>query len=301
MNLKFWKKKSENNAPAKGAPANDSEAASAMSGVFSRIKAQVAALTGRFGSPPPFKAEVPADEAEQPDAKEVSSAPESEPAAGALARAKAVLVALAGRLHAVPEGETPPPGRMALIVAGLLLLLLLLGAFGYAAWTIVLSSPDPEADVSELITGEHANDPPLPIIMPGSAPAAVSDALAVSAPAGEDAASAVPAAEPHEELPASSVTEAEPVADAPAPVSHPPLTEVEALRQRNAELQAELDALRKSQRSSAAVKLYPGGSGAPAGGVAIVGSSDPAAVAATLKDAIDAMNNGRNYRQNPAK
>jgi hypothetical protein len=190
---------------------------------------------------------------------------------------------------------------MALIVAGLLLLLLLLGAFGYAAWTIVLSSPDPEADVSELIADEHANDPPLPILMPESAPAAASDALAVSAPVGEDAASAVPAAELHEALPASSVTEAEPVADAPAPVSHPPLTEVEALRQRNAELQAELDALRKSQRSSAAVKLYSGGSGAPAGGVAIVGSSDPAAVAATLKDAIDAMNNGRNYRQNPAK
>jgi hypothetical protein len=204
------------------------------------------------------------------------------------------------RLRAVPEGETPPPGRMALIVAGLLLVLLLLGAFGYAAWTIVLSSPDPEADVSELM----AKDAPLPIVMPESAPEAVSDVLAVSAPASEDAASAVPAAEPHEDeelQPASSVPDAEPVAEEVAPVSHPPLTEVEALRQKNAELQAELDAMRKSQRSSAAVKLYPGGRDTPAGGVATVGGSDPAAAAATLKEAIEAMNQGIDYQKTPAR
>lgn len=291
MNLKFWKKKPENDAPE-----NDSETASAMAGVFSRIKVQAAALTARFGSPPPFKAEVPAAEAEQPAGEDAPPAPESGPAGGAFARANAVLASLAGRLRAVPEGETPPPGRMALIVAGLLLVLLLLGAFGYAAWTIVLSSPDPEADVAELIADKPADEGPLPIVMPASEPAEVA---AASAPVGEDAASAVAAAEPHEEQPVSSVAEAEPAAEPPAPP--PPLTEVEALRRKNAELQAELDALRKSQRSSAAVKLYPGGGGAPAGGVATVGSSDPAAVAATLKEAIEAMNNGINYQKTPAK
>lgn len=302
MNLKFWKKKPANDDHAKDGSDGDAKAAKAS--LFSRLKAQTAALADRFGSPPPFKAEVPPGEAEataegavsteteQPAGLQVS--PESLPAASAPARARALLMSLAGRLRAVPEGETPPPGRMPLIVAGLLLLLLLLGAFGYAAWSIVASSPDPGADVAELI----ADDAPLPIVMPESAPAA-SDVL--DAPAGGDTPSAVPVAEPQETPPASSAAKAEPVAGHPAPVSSPPMTEVEALRRKNAELQAELDALKKAQQSSATVKMYPGGRGAPAGGVATVGSSDPAAAAATLKEAIEAMNNGSNYRQSPAR
>lgn len=289
MNLMFWKKKTANDAPA--VPAN--EAGAATTGAFARIKARVAALPGRFRSPPPFRAEVPAVDGAEESAAEPS--PETAPAAGAVARVESRLQTLFRRPAASPEGEAPPARRTGLIVAGLLLLLLLLGAFGYAAWTIVLSSPDPEA-VAELIEGEHANDPPLPIVMPESAPVA-SDALAVSAPVGEDAVSAVP--ETHAEH--SSEAEAKPVADAHASVTRPPLTEVEALRQKNAELQAELDALKKTQQSSAAVKLYPGGKGAPAGGVATVGSSDPKAAAATLKEAIEAMNTGSNYQQKPAK
>ena len=220
MNLMFWKKKPANESPAEDVPANE---AGAATGVLARIKA---ALTGRFRSPPPFRAEVPAAAGtEEPSAEPPS--PEIAPTAGAFARMKSGLMVLLRRPVASSEGEVSPARRMGLLAVGILLLLLLLGAFGYAAWTIVLSSPDPDADVAELIEGEHANDPPLPIVMPESAPEVASDALAVSAPAGEEATSAVS----ETRVEHSSMTEAKPVADAPAPVLPPPLTEVEALRQ----------------------------------------------------------------------
>lgn len=119
-------------------------------------------------------------------------------------------------------------------------------------------------------------------------------------------ASGVPVAEPHSEQAVSSVSATVLPASgiAPlAPASHIPQTEVEVLRQKNAELQAQLDALKKTQQpSSASVKLYPGDrKGNAAGGVATVGNSDPKATAATLKEAIDAMNTGANYQSKPAK
>ena len=285
MNLMFWKKK-----PANDAPVNEGDTGVAP-GLLARIKA---ALSGRLKSPPPFQAEVPAS-AEAGSTSPENAAPAPDAAAGALARIKSGLGALLGRLATAPEGEASPVRRKGLIAVGVMLLLLLLGAFGYAAWSIVRSSPDAESDVTELIEDKHASDAPLPITVPDSAPAAVSEVLAASAPVGEEGASAVPVAVLHAEQPASSVKAV------PAPKA--PLTEVEALRQKNAELQAQLEALKKPQRpSSSSVKLYPGDKkGAAAGGVATVGNSDPKAAAATLKEAIEAMNTGVNYQKKPEK
>jgi hypothetical protein len=287
MNLMFWKKK-----PAGDAAANDSNAKDtlAVSGVFARIKARAVALVGRLKSPPPFKAEV-VEGAEVPSAKAApagtkgASLPEDASAQpGKLARIRIALMSMT---------------RVRMLIAGVVLLLLLLLAFGYAAWTIISSSPDPENAVAELIEDKHANDPPLPIILPVSAPEAI------SAPVEADMVSGVPVAEPHSEQAVSSVTAALPTSRiAPlAPASQIPQTEVEVLRQKNVELQAQLDALKKTQQpSSASVKLYPGDrKGNAAGGVATVGNSDPKATAATLKEAIDAMNTGSNYQSKPAK
>lgn len=309
MNLKFWKKK----------PAAEGEA-EAVPGALARIRAQIAALIGRIKPPQPFKAEVPASAEAGAASEEAVSAsaesPEPDAAApgaarrwmGVLLRMKSGLTAIFWKPVPLPEGEeqgdAPPARRLNLLAVGVLLLALLLIVFGYAAWTIARSSPDAETDVTELIEDKHASDAPLPIIMPVSAPEAASDVLAgvseaasgisaVSAPADTDAASAVP----HAASAASSVTAA-------APVSHVPMTEVEALRQKNAELEARLDALKKAEQSSSvSVKLYPGsGKGVNAGGVATVGSSDPKAAAMTLKEAIEAMNAGTgNYQKQPAQ
>lgn len=297
MNLMFWKKKPEGS--------DATETSEASSGPLARIKALVAGLTGKLKRPPPFKAEIPASAETESTAGEIAS-PELDAATegertGALAGMKSRLLSLLIKPAAAPVDGEPgeaPARRINPLAVAALLLLLLLSAFGYAVWSIVLSSPDPENGVTELIEDKHANDAPLPIVMPASAPVSASDAtaasevLAASAPAGTDAASAVPPADEHAARAAPSVKAV------PAPKA--PLTEVEALRQKNAELQAELDALKKGQQSSAAIKLHPGGKGAPAGGVATVGSSDPKAAAATLKEAIELMNNGRN-QETPAR
>jgi hypothetical protein len=298
MNLKFWKKKAAAEAEA-------------VPGALARIKAHVAALIGRIKPPQPFKAEVPASaeagsaSAEALPASAENPAPEPDAATlgatrrwvGVLLRMKSGLIALFWKPVALPEGEeqgdAPPARRLNLLAVGALLLALLLIAFGYAAWTIARSSPDAETDVTQLIEDKHANDAPLPIIMPVSVPGAVSDVPAVSAPADTDAASAVP----HAEQAISSVAAA-------TPVSHVPVTEVEALRQKSAELEARLEALKKAEQSSSvSVKLYPGNAkGGNAGGVATVGNSDPKAAAMTLKEAIEAMNAGTgNDRKQPAR
>ena len=298
MNLKFWKKK----------PAAEGDA-EAVPGALARIKAQIAALIGRIKPPQPFKAEVPASAEAGAASEEIVSAsaesPEPDVAApgaarrwmGVLLRMKSGLTAIFWKPVPLPEGEeqgdAPPARRLNLLAVGVLLLALLLIVFGYAAWTIARSSPDAETDVTELIEDKHASDAPLPIIMPVSAPEAVSDVLAASAPADADAASAVP----HAEQAASSVTAA-------ALASQVPMTEVEALRQKNAELEARFEALKKAEQSSSvSVKLYPGsGKGVNAGGVATVGNSDPKAAAMTLKEAIEAMNAGTgNDRKQPAR
>lgn len=299
MNLMFWKKKSASEGDAEAGP-----------GALARIKAHVAALIGRIKPPQPFKAEVPASaeagaasSAEAVSASAESPEPDATPPGATrrwmdvLLRMKSGLTALFWKPVALPEGaeqgDAPPAKRLNLLAVGVLLLLLLLGAFGYAAWSIVRSSPDPENDVTELIEDRHANDAPLPIVMPVSAPEAASEVPAISAPVDTDAASAVPHAEPA----VSSVKAA-------ASVSQVPMTEVEALRQKNAELEARLDALKKAEQSSSvSVKLYPGsGKGVNAGGVATVGNSDPKAAAMTLKEAIEAMNAGTgNDRKQPAR
>lgn len=299
MNLMFWKKKPEGSDAA--------ETSGASSGPLMRIKALVAGLTGKLKRPPPFKAEIPAaSETEASSAETASPEPDAATESehtGAPAGIKSRLLSLFLKPAAVPADGEPgeaPARRINPIAVAATLLLLLLVAFGYAVWSIVLSSPDPENGVAELIEDKHANDPPLPIVMPASAPVSASDALAASsvlaasAPAGTDAASAVPPADGHAAQAASSVTV--------APVSHTPQTELEALRQKNAELQAQIDELKKArQSSSTSVKLYPGGKNQAAGGIATVGNSDPKAAVTTLKEAIEMMNAGSNYKGKPAK
>ncbi|HZW25065.1 MAG TPA: hypothetical protein VFF26_06250 [Gallionella sp.] len=299
MNLMFWKKKADES--------HAGEMSEASSVPRARIKALVAGLTEKLKSPPPFKAEIPATaETDASSAKTASPEPdaatESE-RAGALARIKSRLPSLflkPAAASADAEQGGAPARRINPIAVAAMLLLLLLAAFGYAVWSIVLSSPDPKNGVSELIEDKHASDSPQPIIMPASAPVAASDALAASevlaasAPAGTDAALVVPAADGHASQATSSVTA--------APASHAPQTELEALRQKNAELQAQIDELKKArQSSSASVKLYPGGKNQTAGGIATVGNSDPKAAVTTLKEAIEAMNAGSNYKGKPAK
>jgi len=276
MNLKFWKKKTANENDAKDAPA--------VSGVLARIKARVALLVGRFRSPPPFKAEVAAGaEVSSVQPASVGTEGASLPADASAQRGKLARIGIA-LITTI---------RARMLIVGVVLLLLMLLAFGYAAWTIFLSSPDPENDVTELIEDKHANDPPLPIIQPVSVPEAVSAVAAASAPVEIDA---VSVAEAHA---VSSVKAAQPLA---VPASHVPQTELETLRQKNAELQMQLDALKKVQQpSSASVKLYPGDGRGAAGGVATVGNSDPKAAATTLKEAIESMNTGVNYQKKPAK
>lgn len=293
MNLMFWKKKRKESDAA--------ETSVASSGLLARIKALVAGLTGKLKRPPPFKAEVPAAaETEAAPAETASPGPDASTENAPPAGMKARLLSLF--LKPAPAdgepGETPARRINPLAVAALLLLLLL-SAFGYAVWSIVLSSPDPENGVTELIEDKRANDAPLPIVMPASAPVAASDAIAASdvpaasAPDETAAISAVPPTEGHATQAASSV--------AAAPASHTPQTELEALRQKNAELQAQIDELKKARQSSASVKFYPGGKNQAAGGVATVGNSDPKAAATTLKEAIEMMNAGENYKGKPAR
>lgn len=291
MNLMFWKKKPVESDAA--------EASEASSGPLARIKALAAGLTGKLKRPPPFKADIPATaEAEASSAGTAPPGPDAAAEDAPPAGMKSRLLSLFMKPAAAPAdgepGETPARQINPIAVAALLLLLLL-AAFGYAVWSIVLSSPDPENGVSELIEDKHANDPPLPIVMPASVPAAASDVLAASAPDETAATSAPPVAETHAGQAVSSV--------AAAPASHAPQTELEALRQKNAELQAQIDALKKAQQpSSASVKLYPGSSrNQAAGGIATVGNSDPKAAAATLKEAIEMMNAGENYKGKPAR
>jgi hypothetical protein len=294
MKLMFWKKKTEEGDTAETPETLET---GTSFGPLASIKAFVAKLTGKLKSPPPFKAEVPASaETDAPAAESASPEPDAATGserAGALARIKSRLLALFLKPAADAEQGEAPARRISLIAVAATLLLLLLVAFGYAVWSIALSSPDPENGVAELIEDKHANDLPQPILMPASALVAASEVLAASAPAGTDAASAVPSAEGHAAEAASSVTV--------APVSHTPQTELEALRQKNAELQAQVDELKKARQSSASVKLYPGGRNKPAGGVATVGNSDPKEAVTTLKEAIEVMNAGSNYKGKPAK
>lgn len=281
MNLMFWKKKS----------ANDTEAAP---GLLARIKAL---LPGRIKSPPPFKAEVVEDAETLP----VQAAPAGEGESLSLEYASGSR----GKLAEI-VGALISMARARMLIVGVALLLLLLLAFGYAAWMIFRSSPDQKADVTELIDAKRA--PPLPIVMPASVPEetavlAASAVSAASAPVGLDATSAVPVAETHEVKPASSVMAVLP-ASAVTPVAPAArIPKVEALGKKNAELQKKFDALKQEeQSSSASVRLYPGdGRGTPPGGVATVGNSDPKAAAMTLKEAIEAMNAGENYQKKPAR
>jgi hypothetical protein len=80
----------------------------------------------------------------------------------------------------------------------------------------------------------------------------------------------------------------------PASALEEPLPEVETLRRENAELQAQVEALRKARQHPSAPPARPyGGNVAvptPGSGELAVGSEDPKAAAMTLKEAIEAMN-----------
>lgn len=177
MNLKFWKK----------SPPQQNEADDTTPGLLARMKARVGALTGRLKSPPPFQADVvDGDPAPETGTDDVSSAPKTS-------------------------------SRTKLMIGGALLLLLLLGAFGIAAWKIFLSSPDQDTDPFKTAAEPHAITPSLPIAMPASTPSET-PVLTV--------ASAVPET-------ASMPASAEPPASADA--------QLEALNRRKAEFQAQLD------------------------------------------------------------
>lgn len=277
MKLKFWKRKAE----------IETDAAPSAPGLFTRIKAQAIALGGRFRPKPSFQAEV-ATEAPS----ETGDLPEqAAERLGLFARTKSAVMNMSYNQ---------------ILIAGAVLLLLLLLAVGYAAWTIIRSSPDKNVNIADLVEKTPIHAPP--IIPPGSAPAAASaviaSSVAASATSASSAASAPAIAHAVSAVPAPSEAKL-PIAGAAqiAPASHPPQSELEMLRQKNAELQMQLDELKKAQQSSSTkVKLYPPDRrGAAAGGLATVGTSAPKATAATLKDAIEKMNSGTgDYRKKTA-
>ncbi|HEX5364731.1 MAG TPA: hypothetical protein VFW59_10725, partial [Gallionella sp.] len=154
MNLMFWKKKSP----------RDEEAGDTAPGLFARMKAHVAALTGRFRTPPPFQAEVADDgNASRNDSADADTA--------------------------MPETGKKSGSRTRLIVGGTILLLLLLATFGFATWKIFLSSPDHDTDPLKSAAEQHPIASSRPIVIPASAPSS----LPASAAAPETATLSAPA------------------------------------------------------------------------------------------------------------
>jgi hypothetical protein len=84
-----------------------------------------------------------------------------------------------------------------------------------------------------------------------------------------------------------------------------PLSETEALKKENAELQARIEALEKVQPPAAPPAWQPGGKGAyapSASGEVTLGSENPQSAAMSLKEAIEAMNaSSGGYNNKPAK
>ena len=84
-----------------------------------------------------------------------------------------------------------------------------------------------------------------------------------------------------------------------------PLSETEALKKENAELQARIEALEKAQQHAAPTAWQPGGKGAyapSASGEIMLGSENPQSAALSLKEAIEAMNaSSGGYNNKPAK
>ncbi|HEX5364813.1 MAG TPA: hypothetical protein VFW59_11135 [Gallionella sp.] len=326
MNLMFWKKKSP----------RDEEAGDTAPGLFARMKARVAALTGRFRTPPPFQAEVDDDgNASRNDSADAGTA--------------------------MPETGEKSGSRTKLIVGGTILLLLLLAAFGFATWKIFMSSPDHDTDPLKSAAEQHPIAPSRPIVIPASAPSSLSASAAASAapetatlsapaetqvsadaqlealrqkkaelqgmlddrklehppaPAETEhagkasgagdrvAASAEPKVTAHEKSAASSVSQTRPLATAepPAPSAQTPEAEIAKLRREKAELQRKLNEMRNEQRRTAATSRLHSGQAPVLGGSVTVPSNDPKATVDTLKTAIDAMNAGTgDYQKKPAK
>jgi hypothetical protein len=214
-------------------------------------------------------------------------------------------------------------------------LLLLLGALGFATWSILKSSPDPGDNLLD-IAGTKKISSARAIDRPGSEPAATESLaesaipqtntpdqeasalphpadIPASAPAVTEHAigtTIVPVEPAHDKSPASTAPPAHPLAkiEHPAPASHTPAAgitpeaEIAALKKEKAKLERELNALKNAQRR-AATAGRPQGRQAPAlGGSVTVPSNDPKATADTLKSAIEAMNAGTgDHQKKPAK
>lgn len=294
MDLKFWKKKT---------PDGEDGGTPGFSGVLAWAKARVAALSGLFKAPSPFQAEVatPDDETTSPtgEAPAETSAATAEPLA---ARLKSRLTALFLRPSAeTDEGEAAPTLRIGVIVGAIALLLALLAAFVFATWKIIQSSPDHGNDLSAVNGGQRAS---LPIIKPVSSVLATPSLAESAAAESITAASAVIAPDKPVIAPPEQPTSAVAIAPPAAKTYRTPEAEIEALKKEKAELQSQLDALRKAQqRPPLSVRVQPGGGAQPAaGGSVTISNGDAKAAAETLKTAIEAMNAGSSdYQKKPAK
>lgn len=233
MNLKFWKKKtgavenveeSQETAEVVGKPA-DAESTEPVTpekpGLAARIRAGLTAVTMRFRKAP------------APDDSEIEGAEaDTHPAMGAPE----------GDVEDTPDSVPRRPSRKRLIIGGAIgTLALLLTAFGFVAWKIMLPPSEPE----------------------GSNPA--------------------DAGISHNIRPASQ-----------AGTQH---SEISALKEKNAELQLQLDTLKKEQgqpQSSSLPGQFAAGNAlsSTSSGEISISNKDPKAAAAALKEAIEAMNAG---------
>ena len=88
------------------------------------------------------------------------------------------------------------------------------------------------------------------------------------------------------------------------PAPETPQTEIETLRKENAELQARIEALKKTQQPYSPAARQTGGNlpSSAAAGELTVGSKDPKASAMSLKEAVEAMNaSSGDFNKKPAK
>ena len=264
---------------APGLESPDTEAP-AKPGLAARVKLQFIALTRRFRKMP------------APDA---SDDREDTPGRSKAAHGE-------DSVEDAPELK-PARSRKPLLVGGAIgLLILLLAGIGFVVWPYL--TPPPTRSITR-----HDVD--------GNASGAIQAESAVNqtqtgsgdreepVPEKSQTESAAPDQEPASEIPQTGT---EPSKNEPAPEKlQTELTEIEALKKRNAELQAQIEALKKKppqQQSYIPSARHSGGNGSSsaAGGELTVGSESPQSTAMTLKEAIEAMNASSGDRgKKPAK
>ena len=261
--------------------APDTEAP-AKPGLAARVKLQFIALTRRFRK-------MPAPDAS--DDQEEDTHGRSKAAHGE------------DSVEDAPELK-PARSRKPLLVGGAIgLLILLLAGIGFVVWPYL--TPPPTRSITRHDMGGNASDAIQAESAVNQTQTGSGDHREEPVPEKSQTESAAPDQEPASEIPQTGT---DPSKNEPAPEKlQTEPAEIEALKKRNAELQAQIEALKKKppqQQSYIPSARHSGGNGSSsaAGGELTVGSEDPQSTAMTLKEAIEAMNASSGDRgKKPAK